>query len=217
MPRQGRYTDDGRLDVAGMIAKMRLVRIRTEEVTPYARNPRRNDGAVEAVAESIRRFGFHDPIVVRGPRNEIVNGHTRWKAARLLGLEFVPCLRGDHLTDAEARAFRLADNKTHELSAWDDGLLEIEIADLPEFDLQAFGFDPPVADGESLRFDGLDGNGETATPDHVLRCGQIYIPMTDEEFAAFKRRVDDYADANGVTVGFVADLLGLDGEGEGAG
>lgn len=92
------------LDVAALIEKMKLVVLPTEKLTPCAKNPRINDGAVDAVAASIKAFGFSDPIVVRGTDNEIINGHTRWKAAKQLGLKRVPCLRGDHLTEAEVRA-----------------------------------------------------------------------------------------------------------------
>ncbi len=145
--KQGRARRAKPLDVAALIEKMELVTLPTDKLTPYAKNPRINDGGVEAVANSIRKFGFVNPIVVHGTDNEIVNGHTRFKAARQLGLKRVPCLRGDYLTDAEIRALRIADNKTHELTAWDDGLLRLEIADLPDFDFEDFGFDPPATDG----------------------------------------------------------------------
>lgn len=159
--RQARRTKP--LDVAALIEKMKLVVLPTEKLTPYAKNPRINDGGVDAVANSIKKFGFADPIVVHGPNNEIVNGHTRWKAAKQLGLKRVPCLRGDYLTEAEIRAFRIADNKTHELSSWDDGLLRLEIADLPDFNFEDFGFDPPATDGtdEAGTGDGAQG-GDSA-------------------------------------------------------
>lgn len=88
-------------------------------------NPRRNDEAVPAVAESIRRFGFNSPILVDGD-GQIIAGHTRFKAAQVLGLGSVPVIRLTHLSAAEARAFNIADNKTAEIAQWDEyKLLEI--------------------------------------------------------------------------------------------
>ena len=104
----------------------------------YDNNPRNNDGAVDAVAASIREFGFKVPVIVDGD-NVIVAGHTRVKAARELGMETVPCIIADDLTPGQVRAFRLADNKTAELAGWDWSKLEDELAEL-EMDMSLFGF-----------------------------------------------------------------------------
>ena len=104
----------------------------------YDNNPRNNDGAVDAVAASIREFGFKVPVIVDGD-NVIVAGHTRVKAARELGMETVPCIIADDLTPEQVRAFRLADNKTAELAGWDWSKLEDELAEL-EMDMSLFGF-----------------------------------------------------------------------------
>ncbi len=166
------------LDVAALIDKMKLVTIPTDKLTPYAKNPRINDGGVDAVANSIRKFGFVNPIVVHGANNEIINGHTRLKAAKRLGLRRVPCLRGDHLTDAEIRALRIADNKTHELTAWDDGLLRLEVADLPDFDFADFGFAPPATDGT----DETEGDGASADAgDGSQNYSIVYEIVFDDE------------------------------------
>lgn len=111
------------------------------EITPYEQNPRRNDGAVKAVADSIREFGFRQPIVV-DPQGVIVVGHTRWKAARELKLETVPVHVAHDLTPEQARAYRLADNKTNELAEWDDDLLAEEIKSLldDDYEVDALGF-----------------------------------------------------------------------------
>lgn len=109
------------------------------EITPYERNPRKNDGAVDAVAESIRRFGFLVPIVIDAD-GVIVAGHTRHKAAEKLGLKSVPCVVAEELTEDEIRAFRLADNKVAEMAEWDAELLPLELADIA-VDMTAFGFD----------------------------------------------------------------------------
>ena len=107
----------------------------------YDNNPRNNDGAVDAVAASIREFGFKVPVIVDGD-NVIVAGHTRVKAARKLGMSAVPCIIADDLTPEQIRAFRLADNKTAELAGWDFTKLEEELLEISnQFDMSAFGFD----------------------------------------------------------------------------
>lgn len=112
------------------------------EIRPYERNPRNNDAAVDAVAESIRRFGFRQPIVV-DPEGVIIVGHTRFRAAGLLGLEKVPVHVAKDLTPEQIRAYRIADNKTNELASWDLDLLPIELAELQGFglDWSLLGFD----------------------------------------------------------------------------
>lgn len=85
----------------------------------YDNNPRNNDGAVDAVAASIREFGFKVPVIVDGD-NVIVAGHTRVKAARKLGMSAVPCIIADDLTPEQIKAFRLADNKVGELAGWEE-------------------------------------------------------------------------------------------------
>jgi len=113
-----------------------------ERVKPYERNPRLNEGAaVDAVAASILEFGFRQPLVVDRD-GVIVVGHTRWKAAKKLGLAQVPVHVATDLTPEQAKAYRLADNKTNELAEWDSALLPLELADLlnAEFDLSRLGF-----------------------------------------------------------------------------
>lgn len=111
-----------------------------EKPVPYERNPRINDGAVEAVAKSIKAFGFRQPIVV-DKAGVIIVGHTRLKAAVLLGLKKVP-VHVAEISKAEAMAYRLADNKTSELAEWDEDLLAGELEELKslDFDLDLTGF-----------------------------------------------------------------------------
>ena len=96
---------------------MKIELRKLSEIKPYPGNPRVNDAAVAAVAASIREFGFRQPIVV-DEDGVIIVGHTRWKAARKLGLETVPVHVAMGLTPAQVKAYRLADNKTGELSDW---------------------------------------------------------------------------------------------------
>jgi ParB/RepB/Spo0J family partition protein len=97
------------------------------DLVPYENNPRINDHAVDAVASSIREFGFKVPIIV-DKENVIVAGHTRLKAALRLGLDTVPVIIADDLTPEQVKAFRLADNKTAEMAYFDIGKLQIELA-----------------------------------------------------------------------------------------
>ncbi len=112
------------------------------EIKPYEKNPRINDAAVDAVAESIRRFGFRQPIVVDAD-GVIVCGHTRYRAAQKLGLTEVPVHVATDLTPEQIRAYRIADNKTAELAEWNLELLPIELAELKDagIDWSLLGFD----------------------------------------------------------------------------
>lgn len=120
--------------------KTKVTYMDTDSLIPYANNPRLNDNAVDAVAASIKEFGFKVPIVVDG-ENVIINGHTRLKAAHKLGLEQVPVIVADDLTPEQVKAFRLADNKTGELAQWDMAKLGIELDGIEDIDMTDFGFD----------------------------------------------------------------------------
>ncbi|GIW85715.1 MAG: methyltransferase [Isosphaeraceae bacterium] len=113
------------------------------DVTPYPGNPRLNDDAVDAVAASLKEFGFRQPIVVDG-EGVIVCGHTRYKAAIKLGLEKVPVHVAKDLSPEQVRAYRIADNQTASLATWNYDLLPIELGALKEanYDLGRLGFDP---------------------------------------------------------------------------
>jgi ParB-like chromosome segregation protein Spo0J len=113
-----------------------------EKVQPYDRNPRVNDDAVDAVATSLAEFGFRQPIVVDGD-GVIIVGHTRWKAAKKLGLVRVPVHIATDLSVDQVRAYRIADNQTATLAEWDFELLPIELKDLQQaqYDLSVLGFD----------------------------------------------------------------------------
>ena len=119
---------------------MKVFNVDPQRLRPYENNPRINDGAVEAVAKSIDEFGFKVPIVVDSDY-VIIAGHTRLKAAEKLGLKTVPVVIADDLTEEQARAFRLADNKTAELAEWDFEKLNEELGDITDLDMQDFGFE----------------------------------------------------------------------------
>lgn len=111
-----------------------------EDIKPYANNPRNNDDAVESTANSIKEFGWQQPIVV-DKNGVIIVGHTRLKAAKKLKLKQVPVIVAENLTDEQAKAYRLADNKTGELADWDVDMLGDELNDIFNIDMQEFGFE----------------------------------------------------------------------------
>ena len=125
---------------------MEILNLRLEEIKPYEKNPRNNDNAVDAVANSIREFGFKVPIII-DKDNVIVAGHTRYKASQKLGLKTVPCIKADDLNEEQIKAFRLADNKVSEQATWDFDLLMGELDDLT-MDMTQFGFDLPEEEEE---------------------------------------------------------------------
>ena len=122
---------------------MKIELWKTSDVKPYPNNPRVNDDAVDAVAASLREFGFRQPIVV-DTDGVIICGHTRWKAAQKLGLEKVPVHVATDLSLEQIKAYRIADNQTASLAEWDYDLLPIELGELQaaNYDLGLLGFDP---------------------------------------------------------------------------
>lgn len=118
---------------------MKIENLKIEDLKPYEKNPRKNDEAVKYVAESIKNFGFKVPIII-DKDNVIVAGHTRYKAAKQLGLVEVPCIIADDLSDEQVKAFRLADNKVSEKAEWDFELLEQELAEIIDINMDDLGF-----------------------------------------------------------------------------
>lgn len=157
---------------------MRVKETPIGEVRPYPGNPRVNDGAVEAVAASLREFGWQQPIVVDAD-GTIVAGHTRYKAARRLGMATVPVVVASGLTPEQVQAYRLADNKVGELATWDTGLLAGELDGICGIDMGLFGFDPEdMAVGDAgaggVEDDGFDGEpDESGEP--VTRPGDLWL------------------------------------------
>lgn len=118
---------------------MNIVERKLSEITPYENNPRRNDEAVPLVANSIKEFGFKQPIVI-DKDGVIVAGHTRYLAAKKLKLKTVPCVIADDLTEEQVKAYRLADNKVSEAAEWDFELLDKELNGILDIDMEDFGF-----------------------------------------------------------------------------
>ena len=162
---------------------MQVIEKELSWLKPYANNPRDNESAVEPVANSIKEFGFKVPIVATSD-GEIINGHTRFKASKLLGLEKVPVIIADDLTDEQIKAFRLADNKTGEIADWNESLLikELEELDDLDYDMGQFGFELDLDDANEDG-DGSDDAGDAGDiPDNidVVEAFALNVIVKDE-------------------------------------
>lgn len=146
---------------------------KTDELIPYVNNPRNNDQAVDAVASSIKNFGFKVPIVIDS-KNEIINEHTRLKAAKKLGIEEVPVIVADDLTEDQIKAFRIADNKVAELADWDEELLLAEL-DMIEMDMGQFNIDMSELDLDDSSEEVVEDEFDDTPPEEPqAKYGDIY-------------------------------------------
>lgn len=157
---------------------MKIQEIEINKIKAYAKNPRKNELAVEAVAKSLQEFGWKQPLVIDPKTMEIVVGHTRWKAAKKLGMTTVPCLMADDLTEEQIKAYRLTDNKTNELAEWDFDLLDEELSNILDIDMTDFGFDFNT-NGDTLdteaEEDDFDAEAELEkTTEPVAKLGDVW-------------------------------------------
>ena len=168
---------------------MKIVEMELGSLIPYENNPRINDEAVAGVKASIKEFGFKVPIII-DKNNVIVAGHTRYKASIELGLDKVPCIIADDLTDDQIKAFRIADNKVAEKAEWDLDLLQGELETI-EMDMSGFGFDL-FEDEEDIEVEEIKAPeppkeakskiGEMyRLGNHVLMCGDATNPADTEK------------------------------------
>ena len=149
-----------------------------DDIKPYENNPRNNDDAVDAVAKSIKEFGWQQPIVV-DIEGVIIAGHTRYKAAQKLGLKTVPVVVAKDLTEEQVKAYRLADNKSGELATWDDELLEDELVGIDDIDMSQFGFED--IEGQAGT-DGYNFDDEPVPDDDVpISTYALNVVCKDEE------------------------------------
>ena len=150
--------------------EMEIIYKKTEELKEYENNPRNNEEAVDYVANSIKEFGFKNPIIL-SKDNVIIAGHTRLKAAKKLGIKEVPCIMADDLTDEQVKAFRLADNKVGEIAEWDLELLDLELIDI-DMDMTEFGFE---FDEEEKETEVTEDDYEVEPPEEPkAQYGDIY-------------------------------------------
>ena len=176
---------------------MEIIKLNINEVIPYSNNPRKNDNAVDAVAESIKQCGYCSPIVI-DEDNVILAGHTRLKALKKLKWKEVECVRKTGLTEEQKKKYRILDNKTNELAEWDFDLLEEEIDGL-DFDGFDFGFDmsafeepqeivedePPEVDEDSEPITQLGDIWQLG--EHRLMCGDSTDKATVERLMDGKK------------------------------
>lgn len=125
---------------------MEIIYKQLTDLVPYQNNPRKNEEAVSFVANSISEFGFKNPIII-DRNNVIIAGHTRRLAALKLGLQTVPCIVAEDLSEEQAKALRLADNRVAEKAKWDADLLEEELKGIFDIDMGQFDFDMNFSDG----------------------------------------------------------------------
>ena len=155
---------------------MEVQNLKIDEIKPYENNPRNNLDAVDATANSIKEFGWQQPIVVDKDM-VIIAGHTRYLAAKKLGCDTVPVVVASNLSDEQVRAYRLADNKTGELAEWNTKLLDDELQDILDIDMTDFGFDEDIefdpADEVDTR---IDEPAETTDSTEVTcpYCGEVF-------------------------------------------
>lgn len=145
-----------------------------DKVKPYGKNPRNNDSAVDATANSIKEFGWKQPIVV-DKEGVIIVGHTRLKAAKKLGMEEVPVLVAKDLSSEQADAYRLADNKTGEISEWNMDMLGDELSQIEDIDMTDFGFDDEDLELQDENTDAEDDGFDGEIPENpTSKVGDIY-------------------------------------------
>ena len=155
-------------------ASDKIVMKKISELIAYNNNPRLNEEAVDAVAASIKAFGFRNPILIDS-NNVIIAGHTRLLASKKLSLEKVPCIVIDDLTEDEVKALRLADNKTAEIAKWDMGKLAVEIKNI-DMDLLQFGFEDLInkLDDQEVEDDNFDED-EAIPENPYSKRGDVYL------------------------------------------
>ncbi len=151
---------------------MQITNKKISDLKEYENNPRDNTQAVEAVANSIKEFGFKVPIIVDN-QNIIIAGHTRYKAAISLGLEEVPCIVASDLTPEQVKAFRLADNKVGEIATWNLDMLKKELEGIDGLDMSLFGFEEELPVDEVYEDDFDPNEHITETPFSLY--GDLYI------------------------------------------
>ena len=132
--------------------KLKIEYVDINSIKPYNKNPRKNEEAIPYVMESIKQFGFKNPVIL-DKNNVIVAGHTRIESAKRLGITEIPCIYADDLTNEQIKAFRLADNKVGEIAEWDIDLLDTELDDILNIDMSDFGFDLDLEDEDIERKD----------------------------------------------------------------
>ena len=151
--------------------KLKIEYVDINSIKPYKNNPRKNEEAIPYVMESIKQFGFKNPVIL-DKDNVIVAGHTRIESAKRLGITEIPCIYADDLTDEQIKAFRLADNKVAEIAEWDIDLLDTELDDILNIDMSDFGFDLDFEDEEEKEI--IEDEVPEVPEEPKAKLGDIY-------------------------------------------
>lgn len=156
---------------------MEIIRLKINDITPYEKNAKiHTEAQIEQIKKSIQEFGMNDPIAVWGDKNTIVEGHGRLEALKQLGYTEVDCIRLDHLTDEERKAYTLAHNKINMNTGFDIDLLDEELDSIEDIDMSDFGFTEQDIDWDNVE----DLSEETYDePQHDMlqcpKCGHVDI------------------------------------------
>lgn len=194
---------------------MDIINIKLKQLERYKNNPRFNEQAVTGVANSIKEFGWKVPIVV-DKNYVIVAGDTRYQAAQKLGLEEVPCIIADDLTEEQIKAFRLADNKVGEIAEWDFTKLEEELMSIQNIDMTEFEFEEELFDEigkefsdipEEVELEKTSDDGEKININYLQFDGKK-IALTDEELIKLNDKYEFYLEIHKTNFGFINYLLG---------
>lgn len=171
---------------------MEVITRSIDDIKPYENNPRTNEDAIDATANSIKQFGWQQPIVV-DIGGVIIAGHTRYAAAKKLGLKEVPVVVADNLTPEQVNAYRLADNKTGELANWDFDKLDTELQKIDNLDMTDFGFEnieePDLPDDFFAEKDTTEKADDT-TKNIMLDWGTNSTSISDEEQEMLDEKFD---------------------------
>ena len=160
---------------------MEIIKLKINDITPYEKNAKiHTEEQIEQIKKSIREFGMNDPIAVWGEKNTIVEGHGRLEALKQLGYTEVDCIRLDHLTDEERKAYTLAHNKINMNTGFDSDLLDEEIDSIEEIDMSEFGF----LDNEEVNLDDFFTEAEESRKEEketdTITCPYCHKQFTKE-------------------------------------
>ena len=161
--------------------KMEIIRLKINDITPYEKNAKiHTEAQIEQIKKSIQEFGMNDPIAVWGDKNTIVEGHGRLEALKQLGYTEVDCIRLDHLTDEERKAYTLAHNKINMNTGFDIDLLDEELDSIEDIDMEDFGF----PDNEEVNLDDFFTEAEESKKEEketdTITCPYCHKQFTKE-------------------------------------
>lgn len=190
---------------------MDVISMAISDIKPYPNNPRKNDDAVTATANSIKEFGWQQPIIV-DKDNIIIAGHTRYKAAKQLNMDQVPVVVAKNLSKEQVKAYRLADNKTGEIAVWDYEFLDDELANIIDFDMEDFGFEQIKNDVniDDIFFD--DEEQQKKDNEFYLKWENKKVVVSQDTLLFLNNKLNEYKNAEtNKEIDFVQWLLKSEG------